>query len=183
MKYLQSGITLVELMTVISIVVILTALGVPANGWLTSARLSGATTQFVNALAFARSESMRLGTRVTVCKSGAPTASAPSCGGNGVTWASGWLVFVDNTHVAGNTAGDLDGTDTVLKIGEALQGVTLSASGGFKNSVSFLPSGLVRGNGTAVGTGVYTICIPKKNGKRVTISPVGHMQTEQITCP
>jgi type IV fimbrial biogenesis protein FimT len=183
MKYLQSGITLVELMTVISIVVILTALGVPANGWLSSARLSGATTQFVNALAFARSESMRLGTRVTVCKSGDPTASAPSCGNNQVAWASGWLVFVDNTHVAGNTAGTFDGTDTVLKIGEALKGVTLTANTGFRSSVSFLPSGLVRGSGNNVGTGVYSACLTDKKGKSVTISPVGHIQTEQITCP
>lgn len=179
----ESGLTLIELMTVIAIVVVLTTMAVPANGWMKSARLSSASTQFSNALSFAKSESMRLGTRVTICKSGNPTASTPSCGNNSVTWASGWLVFVDNTHLAGNTAGDLDGTDTVLKIGEALQGVTLTANTSFRSSVSFLPSGLVRGNGNSAGTGVYSACLPDKKGKSVTISPVGFIQTAQITCP
>ena len=175
----ESGLTLVELLTVIAIVVILTALAVPANGWMKS----GATTQFSNALSFAKSESMRLGTRVTICKSGDPTASAPSCDST-VRWDSGWIVFTDNTHVTGNTAGNLDGTDTVLKVGESLPGLTLTVSpNGFRNSVSFLPSGLVRGNGSNVGTAVFRACLPDKKGKSVTISPVGRIDTASITCP
>jgi type IV fimbrial biogenesis protein FimT len=179
---LMRGLTLVELMTVIAILAILMALAVPVNAWLTNARLSSFTNQLSTALAYAKSESIRLGSRVTVCKSAAPSAAVPACTDDSGSWARGWIVFADNTHEAGNVAGTVDGTDTVMKIGEAMTEVTIAVGANFDDWVSFLPSGLSRGGGGLPGD-TFTLCLPNKSGQTVAVNAVGRVQTARFTCP
>lgn len=181
MKHSESGLTMIELLTGIAILAILTALAIPGNAWLTSARLSSYSSQLSTSLAFAKSEALRLGTRVTVCRSAAPTQSAPTCGGAG-TWATGWIIFADNTHLTSNVAGTINTNDTVLKIGEPLSGVTVSTGNNYTAWVSFLPSGLSRGNGGLPGD-TFTFCLPNKSGTSITVNPIGRIQTARMTCP
>jgi type IV fimbrial biogenesis protein FimT len=176
------GLTLVELMMVIAILAILMALAAPVNSWMTSARLSSFTNQVSTALAYAKSESIRLGSRVTVCKSAAPTAATPACSDDDGSWARGWIVFADNTHETSNVAGTIDGTDMVLKVGDKMTEVIVTTGDNFDDWVSFLPSGLSRGGGGSQG-GMFTLCLPNKSGSTISVNSIGRVQTARFTCP
>lgn len=94
------GFTLIELLVVIAIVAILTTLAVPSFVRLIQSNsMSSAVNTFMADMRFARSESIRRGGGVMMCRSDAPEASNPACstgtgpGGNG--WVSGWIIFSD----------------------------------------------------------------------------------------
>ena len=94
------GLTLVELMVVLAIVAILATLAVPSFARLIQTTVvSSNVNGFLADLRFARSESIRRGGGVVMCRSDAPEAGVPACagdaapGGNG--WVSGWIIFHD----------------------------------------------------------------------------------------
>jgi type IV fimbrial biogenesis protein FimT len=96
MKRMQHGTTLVELLTVVSIVGILLAIGVPSYKYVTTAnRVSAEVNALLADMQFARSEAVKEGQMVTVC----PSAGQAQCDANSTTWQNGWIVFSD---IAGN---------------------------------------------------------------------------------
>lgn len=111
------GFTLIELMVVIAIVAILTTLAAPSFVQLiTKSNVSSAVNTFLADMRFARSEAVRRGGAVIMCRSDAPEASSPHCntddgpGGNG--WVSGWIVFEDrSSNLDYNSA-----TDQLLRV-------------------------------------------------------------------
>ncbi len=110
------GFTLVELMIVIAIVAILTTLAAPSfKQLIQSNTMSGAVNTFLGDMRFARSEAIRRGGNVVMCRSDAPEASSPVCGtgsgpgGNG--WVSGWIIFHD---LDGD--GNKDAAEPVLRV-------------------------------------------------------------------
>jgi type IV fimbrial biogenesis protein FimT len=83
------GFTLLELMVTLTVAAILFGIGVPS--FVQLVRNSRATTginDLSTAFAIARSEAVRRGTNVTVCRS----SDGATCGAN---WADGWIAFVD----------------------------------------------------------------------------------------
>jgi len=112
----QRGFTLIELMVVIGIVAILTALAAPSfKNLIQSNTMSSAVNTFLADMRFARSEAIRRGGGVVMCRSDAPEATSPSCGsGSGPGsngWVSGWFIFHDL-----DADGVRDSTDTVLRV-------------------------------------------------------------------
>lgn len=174
------GLTLVELLIGISMLSILVALAAPDfGGWLRSYRLTLQSNDFTSALAYARSEAVRRGTRVALCKSANPLAPNPACTTAG-SWTAGWLVFADNVHVAGNAAGTVDGTDTVLRIGEAMQGAAITADANLGNWMAYTPDGLaLSGGGSAAGN--IKLC-QGRSAQTVTLNTVGRVSTAKSTC-
>jgi type IV fimbrial biogenesis protein FimT len=85
------GVTLIELLATISVMAILGALAAPSfhNLTLNSERTS-TVNSFFHALFLARSEAIKRGQVVTVCKS----ADGSTCLKDG-EWTSGWMVFVN----------------------------------------------------------------------------------------
>ena len=94
------GFTLVELMIVIAIVAILTTLAAPSfKQLIQSNTMSGAVNTFLGDMRFARSEAMRRGGGVVMCRSDNPEAPNAVCGtGSTVGWESGWIIFQDNNN-------------------------------------------------------------------------------------
>jgi type IV fimbrial biogenesis protein FimT len=122
------GFTLLEVLTVITIVAILMALGVPSYQYVTNAnRISGEVNALLGDMQYARSEAIKEGQTVSVCSSANPTAAAPTCAGGTTGWQSGWIVFAD---VNGTGAVDSP-SDTILRVQRPFPlGDTFNASGG-----------------------------------------------------
>lgn len=143
---LQRGFTLIELLVTISIAVIMMTLAVPSfMDFLTRNRLVTYNNDLVASLNFARSEAIRRGTTVSVCKS----STGASCTG---TWSDGWIVFV-NLDGATESPAVVDAGETVLRVHETLSksdGYTLNGNTPYTNYVTFDADGSANTNGTFV---------------------------------
>lgn len=174
------GLTLIELLIGLALATILLAQAAPdLRGWMSGYRLSAQGSALGQALAYARSEAVTRGIRVSICTSANPTAAQPGCSGE-AGWAAGWLVFVDNMQVAGNVAGSIDGDDLVLRIGEPMLGAQVSASSNLARWLAYTPDGLsLASGGSSVGS--FLICQSSK-GQRVTLNNLGHATIEATGC-
>lgn len=174
------GLTLIELMVGLAILAVVSAMAAPSfQQWGRNTRVTNQANELHGALAYARSESFRRGTRVTVCSTTAPDAASPACSTTG-SWADGWIVFIDNSHLAGNTAGVVDGTDTVLRITDATTGITISSTGNLGNWVSYTPQTLARTAG-GPANGSFALC-NAPFGRQVVVSAVGVIRVTSGAC-
>lgn len=137
----SKGFTLVELAITLAVIAILTTVALPAmQGFTIRSRLVGINNELLSALNLARSEAVKRGMNVTLCKSN----NGSGCGGN---WSDGWIVFADS-----GTVGDATG-DTVIRVNQALpQNYTLAATANFTNYVSY------RRDGSANNIGTFVVC-------------------------
>ncbi|NMM28351.1 MAG: prepilin-type N-terminal cleavage/methylation domain-containing protein [Glaciimonas sp.] len=96
----SNGFTLVELMVVVAIAAILSAIAAPSlKRLIQSTTISSNVNTFLADMRYARSESIRRGGGVVMCRSDDPEAASPTCGSgsgpNGNGWVSGWIIFHD----------------------------------------------------------------------------------------
>jgi type IV fimbrial biogenesis protein FimT len=103
-------------MLVIAIVAILITMAVPSFQWMIQkVTISSNVNTFLSDMRYARSEAIRRGGGVVLCRSDAPEAAAPACGsgfgpdGNG--WVSGWIIFHDL-----NNSGTKGKDDPLLRV-------------------------------------------------------------------
>ena len=92
------GFTLIELMVVIAIVAILTTLATPSfTSLIQSNTMSNTVNSFLADMRFARSESIRRGGSVVMCRSNLPETTQACNGTTGATkgWVTGWIVYHD----------------------------------------------------------------------------------------
>lgn len=139
----ESGFTLIELMVAIAIVAILVTLAAPSfKSIIQSNAISNAVNTFMADMRYARSEAIRRGGRVIMCRSDAPEAASPACGsgsgpgGNG--WVSGWIVFYDQD---GNGTRTSTSTDPVLRVQSPITSIDSIAEA---SSTKFLFAGTGR---------------------------------------
>ena len=113
----QSGFTIIEILVVVVILAILMSLAAPSFvRTLRSMTVSSSINGMMSDLRYARSEAVRRGSTVVVCRSDDPEAASPVCATSGAGssgWASGWIVFLDVAGSGTKVAGD---TNVVLKI-------------------------------------------------------------------
>lgn len=150
---LQAGFTLIELMVGVAIMAVLLMVGVPSfQSAVASSRLTTSTNDVVSALALARTEAIRRGTRVTVCKSANATACVTS--GN---WSQGWIIFIDTTRSTANAT--VDSGEVILASQAATTGnIVMVGSTGVPNFVSFASDGQAKlMNGTSQA-GTLRVC-------------------------
>jgi type IV fimbrial biogenesis protein FimT len=170
-----SGFTMIELMLTIAIVAIVMSIAIP--NFTTTIKNNRLTTQandFVTALNIARSEAVKRGYQVTLCKSTNGTACVTT--GN---WAQGWIIFADQDN------------DRVFDVGET----TLRVQGGTQGQISMLGSAQITsiisyasGGQIAPSNAQHTITICDDRagnfGKTITINPLGRPSTSvNSTCP
>jgi type IV fimbrial biogenesis protein FimT len=96
-----AGFSMMELLSVIAIMAILTTLAAPSyRNVINSNRASAEVNSLVGALEAARAAAIEQGQPVTVC----PSLDRHTCWANSVAWNKGWLIFVDqNSNAAKDT--------------------------------------------------------------------------------
>ncbi|WP_295385408.1 GspH/FimT family pseudopilin [uncultured Thiodictyon sp.] len=96
------GLTLIELIVTLSIVLILTVVAIPSFiNMIRGNRLATQFNELVGDINLARSEAVKRGRDVKVCKKGGNGA----CGGG--CWKNGWTVFVDADNSSTVNTGDI----------------------------------------------------------------------------
>ncbi|WP_439587205.1 GspH/FimT family pseudopilin [Hydrogenophaga sp.] len=185
----QAGFTLIELMVGVAIMAILLAVGVPSfQSAVASNRLTSSTNDVVSALALARTEAIRRGTRVTMCKS----ANATGCTTAG-SWAQGWIIFVDTTRSSADAA--VDGGEAILASNAAASGnIAMLGSSGVPNFVSFASDGQAKLMNGASQAGTLRVCstaaslADTRRARDIAITASGRVTTTTpasvaATCP
>lgn len=143
-RFLQRGVTLLELMTALAVIGITAAAAAPAfTDLVKNQRITTAANELLTSLSLARSSAMTTRVQSVVCPSANATSDAPACGGS---WQGGWIVFSDI-----NGDGDPNPPrETIWEQHPALGGkVQIGAPGMIAQRVRFQPMGTARGfNGT-----------------------------------
>lgn len=86
------GVTLLELVMSLAVVAILATIAVPGfNALRHGSERATAVNSFVHAVFLARSEAIKRGQVVTICKS----VDGQTCASRAAEWRSGWIVFVN----------------------------------------------------------------------------------------
>lgn len=149
----RRGFTLVELLVTLAIGAILLAIAIPGYAFFINAsKLTAVTNDLVSALHLARSEAIKRGLRVTICKTSNVTAATPACDA-AASWQQGWLVFAD-----GGTRGVIDAGDALLWTQDSASTAVTITSNNYGQYISYLSSGRSQGsNGLANGT--IHICV------------------------
>jgi type IV fimbrial biogenesis protein FimT len=170
----MGGFTLIELLVAVAVAATLLTMGVPSFARLLhSARLTDATNALLSSMHLARSEAVKRGSRVTLCKS-ADGVSCASTGG----WEQGWIVFHDV-----NDDGVRDSTETVIERTQALAS-SLRATGNSKVAkyVSFIASGGSRLAGGGFQAGTVTVCNYSDaggQGRQITLNAAGRSRVQK----
>jgi type IV fimbrial biogenesis protein FimT len=177
------GFTLIELMVTISLIAILLALAVPSlQNLVRKAQLRSTTQELAAALVYARSEAIKRGLPVTMCKSANPEATSPSCSTD-ASWQTGWLVFVDRDEDRVADYGEVPPDEALRVGGPYAAALTISpddTQAAFRDFVRYLPGGLSSGkDGQASGS----LCIRLQDqSRRLEIGSTGHVSVEDSPC-
>ncbi len=158
----QAGVTLIELLVTLSVAAILMSLAIPSfRETIISNRLTTINNQFIGSINFARSEAIKRGQSVTLCKK---VANADTCStDNAVFWENGWIAFAD-----ADADGALDTGETVLQVWGALPAGYTLRSATFTNFLRYNPQG------ATASTGNFAVCnnSSEANAKAVIITRV-----------
>ena len=173
----NKGFTLIELIITIAIAAIVMAIGVPAfQDMIRNNRIIAQTNDVMSALNFARSEAIKRGRPVVLCKSSGGAACATS--GN---WDQGWMIFVDTDNNAA-----VDSGEEILRVHDALTGGnTLEGNGNVATYISYSSDGVTRlknGGGFQSGTLTFSLCNSSKQKNTILISDTGRARIQKVTC-
>jgi type IV fimbrial biogenesis protein FimT len=132
------GVTLPELLIVTAIVGLMTTLAVPSFQRLTKANaITSGVEMFMADLRYTRSESIRRGGGVVMCRSDAPEKANPTCGtGSKLGWQSGWIVFYD---LDGN--GKKKTTEPLLRVQAPITAIDAIVEPGAATTFKFTATG------------------------------------------
>lgn len=170
------GFTLIELIVAITVLGILAAIGFPSMvGFINDTRASSSTNEFLGAVTLARSEAIKRGRLVTICRSVNAETGTPACNAavsgtrNADDWGVGWLVYVEDSAAAAGVGVYAAPEEVLLRHGD-LPSKTF-ASSATANSITFNGSGMPIG-GARFGVNFNfnnqnrrQVCIEARTGK------------------
>lgn len=161
----QQGLTLIELLTSLSLIVVLAAMAVPSFGELRQrSQRAAINNELIAVLSLARAEALRSRHHTVVCPA---SDDGSSCRSDGV-WKRGWLAFID-----GNDDGQPGGPrDRLIAEGSLPHGGILHSGSG-RPRVRYAPNGLNRGSNLSI-----RVCLDGRVVSAVVVNNVGRPRIE-----
>ena len=155
----QAGYSIFDLMVTSAVAGVLGFGAVGMNGVIQDTRMTAQINQLMGHLNLARSEAIKRGITVTLCKS----ENGSGCA-TGSEWHKGWIIFVDN-----NVNREIDDGETLLQIEQPLEAIALNFAGALNHDryVTYKPNGMVEPNGT------FTFCDARGANKAKAIILLG----------
>jgi type IV fimbrial biogenesis protein FimT len=165
----SAGLTLIELLTVITIVAILFALGVPSYQYVTNSnRISSEVNGLLGDMQYARSEAIKEGQTVTVCAS----TNSTTCSGSS-SWQNGWIAFSDpNSNAA------VDAGETLLRVQRAFAPGDTFVATPSTSAVSFNREGFALGLNNTVTITLHAVSANASSTRCLAVNLVGQLTTE-----
>ncbi len=165
------GFSLLELVITLAIAAIVVGVAAPSfSSMIQDNRLSSQSRDIISALNLARSEAIKRGTRVALCKS----ANSSDCTTDG-NWAQGWIVFVDGDEDRARN----DDDETILRVHGSLAGNnSLIGNRNVEDYIAYAP------DGRSVQPGTLSLCDSRKDndkGRAIRISFTGRVELSSIT--
>ncbi len=165
----KDGFTIIELMVVLAVFSILSALAAPSfKNILKQQEVNGQINNLVAMIYLARSEAIKRNHVVTVCKS----EDKESCGGS---WSDGWIMFVDK-----NADGERSAIENVLTSGSISDDYHLTWSAFFSSHyIRFMQNGL-----TSSHNGTFKLCPTDGDehfARAIIISKTARVRTSEDT--
>jgi type IV fimbrial biogenesis protein FimT len=170
-----AGWTVVEMAIAVVLTGLLLALGVPSyRAWIADYELRSAAETLVSAMAAARSEAVKRGDRVNLCKS----PDRRQCAADG-GWEGGWLLYVD-----ANRDGRVDDDEPLLRVeGPAPPGIRIEANRPLDDYVSFTSLGHARLLSGALQMGSFRVCRGTAMAWKVVLANSGRARLERTAEP
>lgn len=163
-KQRQAGFTVAELMITLAVASLLLSLAAPSlSQFAQNSRLRARTFDLLDSIGVARSEAVKRGAQVVLCRS----ANGTSCGGTANTWTTGWLVYVNTTGTLAYEAGD-----TLLRVGTGTSDGTAIITNSWGNQdLDYRRTGATNEGGPAV----FAICDSRGGayGRSISVAQVG----------
>jgi type IV fimbrial biogenesis protein FimT len=169
------GVTLIELIIVLTIAGVLAALAAPSiQRLVASNRLTAQVNDLLADINLARSEAIKRNTKTGICVT---AAGGTACVGGG-NWVNGWLVYY--VCPAGDPSGCVVDSNVTVKMHEVFSGNNTLT--GPADALVYKKQGVVDS-----GAGQFTLTDPNitnTSGRRIVcVTPTGRPNLSQVNCP
>lgn len=171
------GLTLVEVAVALVLAVLVATMAIPTwRHWIAKQELANRAQLLATALDRARTEAIRRGIRVNLCKS--PDGLACSDDGD---WSLGWIMHTDPR----SQARPVDGAPPIAWDRPPLPTISIDGNGPVDDYVSFTPLGEPRRVSGALQMGTFTVCRHGHDAIEVVVAATGRVRTNRTRkrCP
>ncbi len=174
----RQGFSLVELLIAVAIFgLIVLATGPSYRNWIAAQQLANHAHFLAGTLNQARSEAIKTGYRVNLCKS----SDRQQCADDGSGWELGWILYIDE-----NQDGEVSDGEKVIRIeGPPGNGITVRGNRPVGDYVSYTSLGHARMLSGALQMGTFVVCKPGQDALQVVLANSGRARVQPTgqRCP
>jgi type IV fimbrial biogenesis protein FimT len=172
------GFSLVELLIAVAVFGLLVLFAGPSyRNWIAAQELANHAHFLAGTLNLARSEAIKTGYRVNLCKS----PDRLQCADDGSGWELGWILYIDE-----NQDGAISAGETVLRTeGPPGNGITVRGNRPVSDYVSYTSLGHARMLSGALQMGTFVVCKPGQDALQVVLANSGRARVQPTgqRCP
>ena len=172
------GFSLVELLIAMVIIGLLVlAAGPSYRKWIAAQQLANHAHFLAGTLNQARSEAIKTGYRVNLCKS----SDRQQCADDASGWELGWILYIDE-----NQDGEISDGETVIRIeGPPGNAITVRGNRPVADYVSYTSLGHARMLSGALQMGTFVVCKPGQDALQVVLANIGRARVQPAgqRCP